>query len=416
MGEKNTKWVLINSHTNEYVENLINFYKEDKLKARVFFHENTKRNFLKRRVVYFEDDNGDFSIILFKTQFGITVNSKIYSRESKELSIIYKNKKFYFGDSKKLVQLTVNGVNRFYSHTETMPIIKILVKKFSWLRFVFENKVLHSTSFNTFVNNKLYNLNDSLRFLFKVPLPVIKVFMNNNKNLTYDYHTEAREIIKIFKSYRPYLTNIESMHDGLFVDGLFYDTCNMAKTLGRVVNCKWGRNRLKVEHDKMAREITLIKISCNKLKDLTINRAYIDFAEFSGYKLLTTNFDLYYEGMRQHHCVATYISYVNRGRSGIYHINGYTLELQFGLRYVTCERNMESKTIDETNKLRISQFKGLFNESAPDELYDEVNDMVKRFNERTELIGVKYESGISDDWAIELQPVRNNILDVNEIF
>jgi hypothetical protein len=43
----------------------------------------------------------------------------------------------------------------------------------------------------------------------------------------------------------------------------------MAGTLGKVVNCSWSFKRLKLEHDKFAREISQIVLLHEELSDLT---------------------------------------------------------------------------------------------------------------------------------------------------
>lgn len=179
-------------------------------------------------------------------------------------------------------------------------------------------------------------------------------------------------------------------------DQLFIDTCKMARTLGRKINCKWGLKRLKEEHDSWAMEITNIVLDCEVEYDLSIKPVFVAFAEFSGYKLLKTNKDLLREGMLQHHCVGTYINDVNNGSCAIYHINGYTLQVKLDCdhklvrdnhgTFLTEEGNIrvpQSRYVDvpklSGNKLKTNQFKGIFNNEASQESYDEVAIKMEEF-------------------------------------
>jgi hypothetical protein len=69
------------------------------------------------------------------------------------------------------------------------------------------------------------------------------------------------EIMKVLK-------NVENLKVD-FNNEYFMDTCKMAGTLGKVVNCSWSFKRLKLEHDKFAREISQIVLLHEELSDLT---------------------------------------------------------------------------------------------------------------------------------------------------
>jgi hypothetical protein len=125
---------------------------------------------------------------------------------------------------------------------------------------------------------------------------------------------------------------------------------------------------------------------------MNIRPLYYSFAEFSGYKLLRTNKDMLMEGMFQKHCVGTYINKVDNGDAAIFHVKGYTLQLGveekreavrevpqvslFGDGQVVMPQTRHITTMKVVNK----QFRGKYNESAPSELVQEVQEMLDMFS------------------------------------
>jgi hypothetical protein len=169
------------------------------------------------------------------------------------------------------------------------------------------------------------------------------------------------------------------------------DTCKMAKTLGRKVNCKWGLTRLKEEHDKWAREITRIILDCEKEFELNIRPEYKAFADFSGFRLLRTNKDMLEEGMSQNHCVGTYIDRVDRGECAIFHVDGYTLQVGIETKTERVSVMPETSLFGngritmpvskhvEVKSFKNLQFRGKHNKSAPKELVAEVQSYMDEF-------------------------------------
>ena len=142
----------------------------------------------------------------------------------------------------------------------------------------------------------------------------------------------------------------------------------MAKILDKKINCKWCEKRLKLEHDQWSKELTNI-LYVEDDRNMMVSKIYKLFAEQTSFELLTTTKEMYYEGTRNSHCVAVYVSKVNSGACGIYRIGDYTLELI---------RNYGD------NCLKISQFRGYRNIDAPKDLYNMVLEKLNKFNANTE--------------------------------
>lgn len=381
MEKKKPNWTLIHESKSPLVDKLFEAYKKDKHKARILYFNNLNNIFVKRVVIFFHD-NGDFEVCNFEQKIGISISNKMYRREKKIMSIVNKGGKFWFIDNRrtnKCIQLTYDCLRTFvlnfvgYSdEVDNNQLITFFLEKFSWMRFIAEEKSLHGVSFNTIVKNKLYSQKDALRYKFKVPYPVIKVLKEYFK----EYNNS--DMFKIWKEMRQVLINVENLKLSLMSHHAFKDTCMMARTLGYKVNCSWSVKRLTIMHDKWSKEIANTVLEFEDYRELNVGEIYRDFANISGYKLLTSNHDLLYEGMTQKHCVTTYVSKVHRGNCGIYHINGYTLELIFDCSFLYQKGLDVKKTLNKY--LKNVQFRGVRNCNAPVELSAEVEIKILAFN------------------------------------
>jgi hypothetical protein len=348
--------LLSTKHPN--VDTLYKIYAENKYHARVYYMNESSGVFSSNRVGIFDNPNGDFSIVSFIKRYGISKTNRIYSRESKVFSIIKKGNKFYYKNKNKILPLTYNNILSLGGGVSETIIIE-LVKRLPWLRYITENVVCHHVSFNTLFTKKIFSLEKALKFEYKLNGPTSKVLHNSVSDMRK----------KMIKHYVDYLQNTDSLAHTLpsYDFGIFYDTVKMAKILDKKVNCSWSAKRLKEEHDKWAKEITDIVFVAGD-REMYINELFVKFSEFSGFKLLRTTKEMNYEGRKNNHCVATYVSKVDGGNCGIYSIGDYTLEL-----------NKEWNHKFDKQYLIIRQFRGYRNEQAPEHLVDMVKNKLKEF-------------------------------------
>ena len=358
MDEKKTIYTELMSSQHVNVDTLFRIYAKNKFYARVYFMNEVKSTFTRTRVGIFDEPNGDFSIVSFVRKFGISKTNKMYNRESKEFSIIKKGNKFYYKRENIILPLV-------YNHILGLPIsyeiiINELVNRLPWFRYMTEHDVCRKVSFNTLVSKKIFSLEKALKHEFKLNGPTSKELYK----IRNDHRTQS------IKYYIDYLDNAENLCNtlGTYNFTFFYDTLKMAKILDRKVNCSWSARRLKKEHDKWAKEITDI-VFVEGDRPMLVNQIFIKFSEMSGFKLLTTTKEMNYEGRKNNHCVATYVSNVDSGQSGIYSIDDYTLEL------VNTWSNDYKKTV-----LKINQFRGYSNCPAPSDLFDSVKGKLDEFN------------------------------------
>jgi len=362
-GEK-PKYTILGQQENDKIRKLLDLYNIDPFKARVvYFNDNTGYSF--SRVVLFEYSDGSFQICNFMVSFGISVTNKMYSSQKKVSSISFKNNKFWVvsQNSKTIFPLTYGYLNQFSYECciNGGDVIRdFFHKRYPWTKVISENTIFYLLSFSTLLANKLTSANDMKRYLYKQPINVCKVLEDSRFGSDYKSLKQFKEMTKV-------MDGIEFLTLKMLNENIFIDTCKMARTLGRKVNCRWGLKRLKAEHDKWAKEISYILLESVPEYDLSIKPLYVKFGEFSGYTLLITNKEVLNEGIIQNHCVGTYIDKVNRGESAIYSVDGHTLEL--GISY-------------SGDGLLIRQLKGWGNESAPKELAEKIKETLSRFNDK----------------------------------
>jgi hypothetical protein len=383
------------------VDELFRIYKDNPFNARVkYFNANSKVYF--SRLVVFEKGKNDFEICDFTNSFGISVTNRIYSGQKKNSSIVYKGGKFWYinrrGKGSSIRPLTWGALLNFIQEVENIHIwgkmdkvkkdskvFQYLYAKFPWIKMLNEHKYSMGVNMNVVKANKLFGYKDITRHVMKVPNNIAEMVLESDLLTRLNYNTTSQkawvEMLKV-------LDNIQSLNKELLTDHLFVDTCRMAKTLGRKVNCKWTVKRLKDEHDTWAMEIGNIVLDCEEEYEMSIRPEFIAFAEFSGYKLFRTNKALLIEGMTQNHCVGTYIDKVNRGECAIYNVGGYTLQVGVATEKETLRGFFdEEEELNDNDEIAIRipqtkhvdvkvfknmQFRGKYNVDAPKDLVDKV--------------------------------------------
>lgn len=352
----------------------VELYKEDKLAARVkyFNRSNNYRTYNEERysydftrVVAFEWDNGDFSVNHIINRVGISTSGKMYSTSKTIEAYIFKDGKYWFRSGNGVKPLNYANTTSF---GYTSPKIEEFLKqKIQFFETISEFPWNSQITFNTIVREKLFGLNDLYRFYFKVPINIAKIlakvkFKNNHFRHKYQ-----------LTRYRSVLKNVQNLTEELATWAHFGDALDMALTLGEKINCGWGLKRIKEEHDKWSRKIANMLLKSEPERDLRIRKDLAGFGEFSGYRLLKTNRDMLYEGLRQDHCVGTYISSVENGECAIFDVENYTLQLKIkieedslGIKYKKCYN---------------AQYLGYKNSHPPLELVGKVNAMIEAYNE-----------------------------------
>jgi hypothetical protein len=364
------KMTVLAENGNSSLDRLIEVYKLDRRKAKILYDNNKNNNgYMKSRICLFEYPNGDFRIVSLTRKHGFSVNAVIYSREKNNWSISYKQKtkSFYFcyGNTNIVKHLSLALLNG-YCQGDGGVAYNYLLTKFGWLRNIQETNLAHVLSFTTIVRHKLYNEKAILRHIYGCPYPIAKMLSENHGSYS------PWDFAKVWKQAKKVLINIENLKPEMVNSPYFIDSTKMASTLGRKINCSWGEKRLKQEHDDFNKEIINVVLEFEPLKYLNVSKVFLDFAEFSGYEILTTNHGLIEEGKRMKHCVGTYSSNVESGRSGIYRYSGRTLELCYDKPW----NNPEAK-----KQVRIAQYQDYSNSTPPKELREEIQRMVDLFNE-----------------------------------
>ena len=379
---------------SDTLDKFLDVYKKDPKKARVLFLNSGKGSYYSSRLVLFKRGD-DFEISTIKKNFGISTSNRVYSSDKKIKSIIYKSGKFWFvnnsnAERKFIVQLTYGCMRVFFQDWPAMKdnlAYKFLLSQFSWIRFISENDILYGKSFNTFTKHSLYNLNDALRHVFKLPLPVIRVCLDYLKDSQNLYDVGHETLPKFVDKLKRGLISIENLRLEMLMHPYFKDTLKLGSMLNKKINCSWSLKRLVAEHDKWSVEVTDVLAEFSELRELRIKRVYLDFADFAKLVPLKTNQALIREGSVQHHCVGSYSDKIDSGFCCIYHVNGYTLELKYAQQWV-------GERYSDKDLLYINQFRGFRNTSAPEELQAKIQMQLDEFNR-------VYEPNETDDMLVE---------------
>jgi hypothetical protein len=382
-------YTLIYESDKTNVSELFRVYKESPFRARVKFFNKGKNNFSFNRVVLFEFENGEFEISHFINYFGISTTNKIYSSQKKISSVIYRKEKFWYTNNKKIQPLTFELLRGFIGDCENISvyvnktterilgskIFQYFKKRFHWFKTVYENKVSYRLTFNKIVKDEIFKLKDMSLAVLGVHHKLGEIILSSKR--FGQIVTGGKKGIVIWRGFMKILDGVEHLTEEMLNSEYFYDTCRMARILGRRVNCRWSLNRLKTEHDIWAREITNILLESELEVELNVRPIFKAFANFSGFKLLSTNKDMLAEGMVQNHCVGTYMNKVDRGACAIYHVDGYTLELSHVTESFKIKESIDGQIPQYRNVekkiLKNVQFKGKYNINAPEELVKLVN-------------------------------------------
>lgn len=368
-----TKSTLISEQKPIAIDTLFKLYQKNRFHARVFFKNSGKHGFTCYRTWLYEEGR-NFSIVQYRKVHGISVTNRMYSRETEEIRLTYKNGKFWF-----LFNMGKNarGVKHFTLHhvsimNSSEKIIKFLISKFPWIEFLMSNNLLTDISVNTIKKNKLFTLKKALQYKYKTNYPTAKLLHLNPSYLT------MSELPRKMK----YLKNVESIKENWLlpredIHRYFHDTLRMAETLDRQINCSWSDSRLKEEHDKWSDEITEI-IYKEADRNLRIKKVFTEFRDFSNLNMLTTTKEMFLEGKKQSHCVGTYVQRVDNGSCAIFTYNKYTIEVG----------------ITVNKELYIVQCRGFRNKNADEESMAYINHLISEFNKTIQAKKIK-KGGLS---------------------
>lgn len=381
--ERKPKWTLFQEFVNPNVNLLFDVYKIDPKKARVLYCQR-KTEHKQVRFVLFEWPNDEFRIAKIVKSFGISKTNRIYSSEKTHMSIRYTKGKFYYQNGLRIKQATWSEINSFiydmledktsgYSAIDDNVCYKFLLEKFGWIRNIREDYNSHGITLNLIKSRKLFSKKAMQRYQFKTTYPSIKIIEANLGNFEYS------SFLKMWDEMRHNLINTENLTEEFIKSPYLKDTSLMADALGEKINCAWSAKRLKLEHDKWAKRVTEVILEFEPLRDLKVNNIFKLFEEFSGYELLRTNHELIAEGKRMGHCVGTYSSKVDGGTCGIFRANDCTLELVVQKPYYKSDMEF-SADLGISDFLRVNQYRGFSNDSAPSIYQDVVNELVLEFN------------------------------------
>ena len=380
MEEKNSnfKSVLISKNLSNNIPDLVEIYKIDRTKARVIFTERKDKMGFNNEFLYsFEYDNKDFRIVQFLERIFFTKKNIMFKRKATNYTIIYKhkNRNFYLKSGKNFSVMKVGQLLQYC--TMNTELGEYLKEKFGWIRNLYDAEECRHLTVGTIIKHKLFNREKIIKHVYGVNRNVAEVLSQTRQSYG--------EMDFVWKQYKHVIINLDSLTKDFIIENvhLLKDTLRYADMFGEKVNAKWGKKRLKEEHDRMYRKYIDIILEFEPLRELDIKPIYLEFQSFSGFNMLTTNHHLIEEGKKQNHCVGTYVQQVNTGQCAIFTIGGYTMDIRFDKRGEW--DNTLNTFVSQDRKLHLNQLRGYGNKSAPKELEDVVQSAINSFNESVDL-------------------------------
>lgn len=370
--EKGNVPIVLSSHESE-LKPFEKLYEKDRSHARVFAIQ--KKVLLSRTLLY---DNGPkaFKILVEIKSYGVSCTLKRFVRRKISKLISVNNTKFYIksSDEKTLLRpLKPNDLNTKEK--------EIFYMKFPHLRFMEEENI--QLAFNTVVRLKLFTLKKVIAHVYKCQ------YTEQVKQLWDDTFHFCRPK-KQFQLALKTITNIHRANLELFknIDYLM-DCCRMADSLNKKIDASWTYRRLQEEHDSMSMIVTEIIAGADD-RSLHIDEMYLEFSAFIDYifpdAIIPTTRKLTEEGLKQHHCVATYASQIDNGSCAIFHIQGFTLQVRKN-RVYTDQGDIIAYG------LQMGQFLGYRNQSAPEYLKVQINSLISQFNTLKQQNGKEINEG-----------------------
>ena len=340
--------VLTSSNLN--LDKFREIFAKSPMNARIY---SLSEQVVKNELLLIETSEHKFGIIEQTEKYGVSKTDKIYSRKSATKKYWINNGKFYVQDNTNR-KTDLRQIN-YLELIGNKEVEKILVEKYSWIKFLQENHL--PIVFNSITRYKLFDLRKVLTHYYKIPYPVVKEVHAKFKT----QGLSRKYWIELLK----YCTNTTNFNVELMNNlQLLKDATEMARKLNTTVNASWSVKRLKQEHDDWSKTITNILFTESN-RELKISPVFIELDKQIGGLLRTTK-DLALEGMKQKHCVAGYGNKVDYGNCAIFHYKGYTAEVNKDY---------------SSDVLKLVQFRGYTNFSAPTELHEELTTIINNFNQ-----------------------------------
>lgn len=258
---------------------------------KIYYSESTCTTRFVKKIFYTRKTNKGFTIDKTTNKLNIWFGGRISSLSSDALKIII--------DYYKLDWLASGRTQDLKSQTSLKKFkMNNSVDVLFTLEFMF-----NKTVFNKIAKGKVTNLRS-----------LIKAYLDSNPNLRnqgispeviyqlLQRNTDANLYLLLadsvdFEDPNHYMLNRNPFQN-------IYDMKHQAKILGKKINSRWSEKRAAEVHAKWTQEIMLLELDL--VED--INFDYIGLNKLPlipGLKLITTNKELFTEGMTQHHCVYT---------------------------------------------------------------------------------------------------------------
>lgn len=192
-----------------------------------------------------------------------------------------------------------------------------------------------------------YDVRHSLGYIWKrnYTNPTDYFKKENLVKTSYVWSTrESKDIYKVSKNWDFLKTNFNLLDN---IPNL-KDLVRFAYILDEKIDWNWSTNRFKQQHDEWA--IIVQNLNILFQDELKVNPTFNQL-ENSDLVLLNNLEQLMTEGGRQHHCVGTYSSKINSGKTAIFvYKENWTCEISSDFKLIQMKGKFNSNPTEETKK------------------------------------------------------------------
>ena len=350
MAQDPSNFTVFYKQDNPKIDRLLEIYAKDPVEAKLY--RRLMGGLTYNDLVHIKTRTG-FVISNRTISVGVSKTNRIYRSKKENTTYIVKDKYAYIKAGNRFRQLLVNEV----FNKSLKP---YFLEKYPWLRNFEEITMIGSKSLisvtnkksiNWCIKNECFNQIDYLYKLYGVPRNVVK------------------DLVKIvdhrqWKMYKDHLI-CNTVNPELFENIQYVkDAMHMAYQADVKINLGWSLKRMILEHDELSKKLTSYRATLDN-RPLKIAKRFLEFHEFSKYRILKTTAELVHEGAVKKHCVGGYDYQVDGGTTAIFSIEGYTCEI------------LKSKV---NGKLSLGQMQGIYNAQAEQKYVDQVTNMLNEFN------------------------------------
>jgi hypothetical protein len=293
---------------------------------------------------------------------------------------VKRSKDSYYRKPKKKHGFTLDDKGKlkiwFGTDVKALPFLHqvILALGHNWFNNIQCMNIMTKGLLEKVLNGKITNLLDYVKAYTKVCRincsPKLLLQAIEKRNLNVININQHKSIAKDFNHYLECILN-DSWSSNTIT--FLMDIERQAAILDRKIDYKWSKRRLEEEHTKWTKEIMELEVSNMNDEHLQWLDKYLPLMP-QGFKLLSTQKEIFAEGKIMSHCVYTnYWNSVKAKRYIVIHVELLDQSATLGL-------NVNDSIWLDSSELQFNQLYGKYNKAVSQELHNYVHDWLKEIN------------------------------------